>query len=112
RRNPEVVMIASSQIAAGTVSIASEALPVPARLAVRVRRGMPPNARRSLEGSLTVGRDAACDLVLLDPRVSRRHLLLESAGAEVSFRDLGSSNGRLLNGQKRAAGAVGGGDVL
>jgi hypothetical protein len=111
-RAPEVRLVATPTVAAGTVAIASETLAPPVSLAVRVRRGMPPNVRRSLNGPLTVGRDATCDLVLLDPRVSRRHVLLEASGAEARFRDLGSSNGTLLNGQKRDAGRLQCGDVL
>lgn len=46
-----------------------------------------------------IGRDPACDIVLDDPRVSRRHarLTLTASGSEIT--DLGSKNGLLLEGQ-------------
>ena len=49
-------------------------------------------------GSFTIGRDAACDLVLSDMSVSRTHagLRLEAGGWLLS--DAGSTNGTRLNG--------------
>ncbi|HTX55617.1 MAG TPA: FHA domain-containing protein [Candidatus Acidoferrales bacterium] len=46
---------------------------------------------------LTIGRDRACDLVLADPEVSRRHARLETEGGVVYLRDLESRNGTFLN---------------
>jgi adenylate cyclase len=51
-------------------------------------------------GSLVVGRDPTCDLVLDDPRISRRHALLQTSGAEVTVRDLKSHAGTFVNGKK------------
>ena len=54
-----------------------------------------------LEGRLyTVGRTAACDVVVQDPTVSRRHAELEQVDAGVRVRDLGSTNGTFLNGER------------
>jgi len=44
-----------------------------------------------------VGRDGECDVVLDDPRVSRRHATLRRVGAEVVVRDLGSRSGTRVN---------------
>lgn len=44
-----------------------------------------------------VGRDSACDVVLDDPRVSRRHASLRRSGAQVVLLDLGSSGGTRIN---------------
>lgn len=53
-----------------------------------------------LEPRTLVGREAGCDLVLADPRVSRRHLeLLRDEENRVWARDLGASNTTLLNGR-------------
>jgi len=54
-----------------------------------------------LEGRLyTVGRITTCDLPVLDPTVSRRHAELEQVDAGVRVRDLGSTNGTFLNGER------------
>jgi DNA-binding NtrC family response regulator len=47
---------------------------------------------------VTVGTDAACDLVLTDERVSRRHLEVRPAGRHFVVRDLASKNGTLYEG--------------
>jgi hypothetical protein len=54
---------------------------------------------------LTIGRDKGCELVLADAEVSRKHARLETQGEVVFVRDLESSNGTFLNGQ-RLTGAV------
>jgi len=112
QRPPEVAAEADPAVANGTVTIAVEPLPEPARLALLVRKGMPPGLRLALDRPIVVGRDERCDVVLLDPRVSRRHVEIAPAGAAVRFRDLGSSNGTLLNGVKTAAADLGVGDLL
>ncbi len=54
-----------------------------------------------LEGRLyTVGRTAACDLLVPDPTVSRRHAELEQVDAGLRVRDLESTNGTFLNGER------------
>jgi hypothetical protein len=90
-RTPEVRVERTPGIAPGTVSIGSEALAPPSNV---------------------VGRDPACDLVLVDPRVSRRHLAIACDGATYRCSDLGSSNGTRLNGVAFVAGDIGLGDVL
>lgn len=51
---------------------------------------------------LTIGRDAANDLVLNHGRVSRRHARIERSGDGAVLVDLGSANGTLVNGEKAA----------
>ncbi|MBD5607105.1 MAG: FHA domain-containing protein [Candidatus Eremiobacteraeota bacterium] len=112
QRSPQVAIEADGAVANGTVVIAVTLLAEPARLALVVRKGVPPGARVRLDRSLTVGRDEGCDVVLVDARVSRRHIEIVTADSIVRFRDLGSSNGTRLNGQKSAAGELDLGDVL
>ncbi len=51
-------------------------------------------AQRVLEvGTLTVGSDSSCDLVVADRSVSRRHATIELVPGAVKVRDLGSRNG-------------------
>jgi DNA-binding NtrC family response regulator len=64
------------------------------RLRLRVVDG--PDAGRVCDlgsGEITVGTDPACDLVLLDDTVSRRHFTARKVEDGVSIRDLDSSNG-------------------
>ena len=63
-----------------------------------VRSG--PEAGRACEvsGVAVVGRDPTCDLVLTDPRVSRRHAHIRATDAGFLLEDLGTTNGTYLNG--------------
>jgi adenylate cyclase len=47
-----------------------------------------------------VGRTGASDLAIQDPTVSRRHAELELVGAGIRVRDLGSTNGTYLDGER------------
>jgi ABC-type multidrug transport system ATPase subunit len=49
---------------------------------------------------ITIGRSAENDIFLDDPRVSRRHALIERMGARFRLRDLRSDNGTFVNGQR------------
>jgi pSer/pThr/pTyr-binding forkhead associated (FHA) protein len=50
-----------------------------------------------------VGRDPACDLVIDDDRVSRRHARLRFDGLDWELNDLGSKNGTLMDGVSAAS---------
>ena len=64
----------------------------------------PASGRKFTVGSahrFVIGRDDACDLVLDDGEVSRRHAyLIQTAGGGIEVGDLGSSNGTRLNGRR------------
>jgi pSer/pThr/pTyr-binding forkhead associated (FHA) protein len=47
-----------------------------------------------------IGADPECDLVIDEPRVSRRHCLLVRDGEEFQLEDLNSTNGVYVNGQR------------
>ena len=47
----------------------------------------------------TLGRGPGVDFALDDPSMSRQHAAIEYAGNEFRIRDLGSTNGVLLNGR-------------
>lgn len=72
--------------------------------------GAPLSEQRPLP--LTLGRDAACDIVLPGQRVSRRHARIEAAGGDLTVTDLQSTNGILVNGERQKQAILQHGDIL
>ncbi|MDE2572235.1 MAG: DUF3662 domain-containing protein [bacterium] len=99
RERPEVRLIASELASAGEVNVEVEGT-ARAMLALVVERGLPAGARLALEFGGTIGRDAACDLVLRDPRVSRHHARIEPVDGGGEIVDLASRNGTLVDGRR------------
>ncbi len=56
---------------------------------------------------LVVGRSLASDIPILDPSISRRHAEVSCDERGVHIRDLGSSNGTFLNGEKVETASLG-----
>lgn len=54
--------------------------------------------RWSVRGSLVIGRDSACEIVIPDRQVSRRHARLSVTQDGIMLEDLGSKNGTHCNG--------------
>ena len=50
--------------------------------------------------SITIGRHPECDLVLVSELVSGKHAAIEESGSAAVVRDLGSTNGTYLNGNR------------
>jgi hypothetical protein len=66
-----------------------------------------------LQGTVaTLGRDPTCDLVLNDPKCSRRHAVLEAGPQGIAIRDSGSANGIYVNGRKIERAALQEGDIV
>lgn len=88
----------------------------PMAFEVRVLQGASAGASLRVEANspsrVLVGKSAACQLVLADPRISRRHLALEVAGARLRVSDLGSTNGTTVNGVEITEAALKGGEVV
>jgi pSer/pThr/pTyr-binding forkhead associated (FHA) protein len=61
---------------------------------------------------VVVGRHQWCDVRIYSPRVSRRHCRLAPDRGGVLVRDLGSTNGTQINGQRVVEGVLRPGDVL
>ncbi|HQY63109.1 MAG: FHA domain-containing protein [Myxococcales bacterium] len=65
------------------------------------------------EGVITLGRAPENDVVLLCPRVSKRHATLQLRDGQLWLRDLTSKNGTVVNGVPlRAPAALGPDDIL
>jgi hypothetical protein len=67
----------------------------------------------TLQGTLAViGRDPACELVVSDPKCSRRHAVLEAGPQGITIRDAGSANGVFVNDRKVERAALKEGDLI
>jgi hypothetical protein len=86
----------------------------PARsLLARLRAGLTPRALPDLVGAhVVIGRSSACQIVLGDDTVSRRHAELRYDDGRWMLRDLGSSNGTYVNGRLVTEAEVRAGDVV
>ncbi len=65
-----------------------------------------------VETTLVAGREVACALPILDPRVSRRHAEVRAQVSGVELTDLGSRNGTWVNGRRIEHGVAAVGDVI
>ena len=64
-------------------------------------------------GNIIVGRDPACEISdSSDPLMSRRHAAFSAGPKDVIVRDLGSTNGILVNGVKTPEARLANGDVV
>jgi pSer/pThr/pTyr-binding forkhead associated (FHA) protein len=61
---------------------------------------------------LLFGRHEECDVQLNSKKISRRHCVLAQVGDHLVVRDLGSTNGVRINGQRVAEGQLRPGDEL
>ncbi len=62
--------------------------------------------------ALVLGRSAASDVPVYDPTISRRHAELSAGPDGVQVRDLSSSNGTMINGERIAIGLLKPGDAV
>lgn len=60
----------------------------------------------------TLGRNESCDYQVPSTRVSREHAAISKDGRHFRIKDLGSTNGTLLNGKKIAEALLSDGDLL
>ena len=78
-----------------------------------MRARLAPSSLPDLIGAqLVIGRSSACQIVLGDDTVSRRHAELRYDDGRWMLRDLGSSNGTYVNGRFVTEAEIQPGDVI
>ncbi|OFZ19715.1 MAG: hypothetical protein A2X94_16810 [Bdellovibrionales bacterium GWB1_55_8] len=66
-----------------------------------------------LTGSeISIGRGQSCDIVLNDKKASRKNTIIRKAGISFVLKDLGSSNGTLVNGARVTEAELSGDDLI
>ena len=65
-----------------------------------------------VKDTVTIGRDESCDITVPVSHLSRRHAQLTVAGGYMVIKDLGSTNGTYLNGEKITQGRAKPGDKV
>ena len=63
-------------------------------------------------GVTIIGRGEGCQLILDDPLISRRHACFVVDDREITLKDLGSTNGVLVNGRKAGRQVLRDGDTI
>ncbi|MGC8739186.1 MAG: SpoIIE family protein phosphatase [Candidatus Hydrogenedens sp.] len=61
---------------------------------------------------LIIGRTKECNIVIEDPAVSRKHFELVRSEDSYKWKDMGSTNGTFVNGQKMLSGELHSGDMI
>jgi pSer/pThr/pTyr-binding forkhead associated (FHA) protein len=67
---------------------------------------------RAEDDRLLIGRHPACDVVVADPSVSRRHAQLTFRDGVWVLQDLASTNGTAVNGERVGRAALHSGDLV
>jgi hypothetical protein len=90
-----VTLVADDELRAGECDIAAEV-----HEGTRVGSLVLPDGRRVALGEkpVVMGRMSDCEVVLADPRASRRHAEIQPVGHGFVISDLGSMNGTMVNG--------------
>jgi FHA domain/Protein of unknown function (DUF3662) len=82
------------------------------RYHLRMIKGVPAYGIYHVDGRARIGRSEENEVFLIDPSVSRTHAVVEVDGTEPIVRDLGSTNGTFVNGERVQARPLRHGDEL
>ncbi|HEY5426603.1 MAG TPA: FhaA domain-containing protein [Candidatus Tumulicola sp.] len=105
----KVRMTARESVPLGAVDVAVAGEPARAAAAARERfprfhlrmiKGVSALGVYSIEGTVRIGRGDENEILLADRSVSRTHAVVETAGPQPVVRDLGSTNGTFVNGER------------
>jgi hypothetical protein len=95
-----VTMSARESVPLGAIDVEVAGVQAPMRLRLRTIEGVPPGSVYEIAATSRIGRGEECDIVLLDPSVSRLHAILDVEGGRAIVRDQGSTNGSFVNGRR------------
>jgi hypothetical protein len=105
----EVTAIGETTVA---IDVSAPRPPLFKRFHLRMIKGVPAYGVYFVEGRARIGRSEESDVFLVDPSVSRTHAVVEVDGVEPVVRDLGSTNGTFVNGERIEARPLRDGDEL
>jgi pSer/pThr/pTyr-binding forkhead associated (FHA) protein len=80
------------------ITNAGAARPATSTAQLRVIDGPDRGLERDVRGTVTIGSEATCDVVLTDGWVSRRHCAITPTPHGFAIEDLGSKNGTVIDG--------------
>lgn len=112
---PHVRLAADAAILLGALEIDPGVAAAPAASGpplLRVVRGVSPFAVYEVSRPLSLGRGQENDIVVADPRVSRRHARIALEAGALAIEDLESSNGTFVNGAAVQRRILEAGDVI
>ncbi len=117
---PVVTMLASEKVPVGAAEIeVAKQRPEPVvrprrerRYQLRMVKGVPAGGLYRVDGELSIGRGADVSVMLNDPSVSRRHASIAVVDGVPVLRDLGSTNGTFVNGERVQTRTLSAGDLL
>ncbi len=99
---PDVMLSEDASVVTGAVEIDTafiESQPTK-RFRLRVVKGVPPDRVFPLDRTLAIGRSTSNDVILTDPRISRRHARIEAGNGDPILIDLDSTNGTFVDGKR------------
>jgi hypothetical protein len=115
---PDVRMVADDRVPPGAAEVEigeerGERAPRSGHaFTLRVIKGVPMDRAFPLQGEMSVGRGERVAIALRDPSVSRRHATIGLIDGSPVVRDLGSTNGTFVNGERVERRELHAGDVL
>ncbi len=113
---PRVELRERPEVVAGAIDVEIQSEGTQSRAAaeftLRIVKGMPAGGTYRVSGEMRVGRNAQCDIFLVDPSVSRNHALLGVHEGNLVVRDAGSSNGTYVNGERVQLRTLRAGDLV
>ena len=97
---PAVVLRANENAVAGAIDVEVEGTRENQTYILRVVKGMPENGEYRITGATRLGRNRENEIFIVDPSVSRNHAVLEVHDGKLVVRDIGSTNGTFVNGER------------